>query len=71
MILVSLFAVPRIYVDNQVLIDSQMAKTNEVVQAHVGKGRQMAQEQFSTVYNKAEQFAQEKGLLKKSNKKTE
>ncbi|KAF9911296.1 reticulon-like protein of the endoplasmic reticulum [Linnemannia zychae] len=71
MILVSLFAAPRIYIDNQTVIDAQVAKTNELVQAHVGKGRQIAQEQFSAVYNKAEQFAKEKGILKKDDKKTE
>ncbi|KAF9082671.1 reticulon-like protein of the endoplasmic reticulum [Mortierella sp. AD031] len=71
MVLVSLFAAPRIYLDNQTVIDSQVAKTNEIVQAHVGKGRQLAQRQFSAVYEKAEQFAQDKGLMKKSEKKTE
>jgi len=70
-ILVSLFAAPRIYIDNQTVIDAQMAKTNEIMQAHVGKGIQIAQDQFSAVYTKAEQFAQEKGIMKKSEKKTE
>ncbi|KAK3843106.1 MAG: Reticulon-domain-containing protein, partial [Linnemannia gamsii] len=69
MILVSLFAAPRIYIDNQTVIDAQMAKTNEIVQAHVGKGRQIAQEQFSAVYTKAEQFAQDKGIMKKGDGK--
>jgi hypothetical protein len=55
MILVSLFAAPRLYLDNQKVIDE-----------HVGKGRQVAQEQWSAVYSKAEQFAQDKGLLKKT-----
>ncbi|KAI1298193.1 hypothetical protein EDD11_006875, partial [Mortierella claussenii] len=63
-VLVSLFAVPRIYIDNQQLIDSQVAKTNDLVQEHVGKGRQVAQDQWTAVYSKAEQFAQDKGLLK-------
>ncbi|KAG0295434.1 Reticulon-4 [Dissophora globulifera] len=71
MILVSLFAAPRIYLDNQAVIDAQVAKTNDLVQAHVGKGRQMAQEQWTSVYSKAEQFAADKGILKKSDKKTE
>ncbi|KAF9906502.1 reticulon-like protein of the endoplasmic reticulum [Lobosporangium transversale] len=71
LILVSLFAAPRIYLDNQTLIDTQVAKTSNLVQAHVGKGRQVAQEQFNSVYSKAEQFAKEKGLVKKSDKKLE
>ncbi|KAG0320878.1 reticulon-like protein of the endoplasmic reticulum [Dissophora globulifera] len=71
LILISLFAAPRLYLDNQVLIDAQVAKTNDLVQAHVGKGREMAQEQWNTVYSKAEQFAKEKGILKKSDKKIE
>ena len=71
LILISLFAAPRLYLDNQVLIDAHVAKTNELVQAHVGKGRQAAQEQFNTVYSKVEQLAREKGLLKKSDKKIE
>lgn len=71
MILVSLFAAPRIYIDNQTVIDAQVAKTNEIVQAQVGKGKQIAQKQFSAVYSKAEQFAQDKGIMKKNDKKTE
>ncbi|KAF9417206.1 Reticulon-4 [Entomortierella beljakovae] len=71
LILISLFAAPRIYLDNQVLIDAHVAKTNDLVQAHVGKGRVVVQEQWNTVYSKAEQFAQEKGLLKKADKKQE
>jgi hypothetical protein len=71
LILVSLFAAPRLYLDNQALIDAQVAKTSDLVQAHVGKGRQVAQEQWSSVYNKAEQFAKDKGLLKKTPLKTE
>ncbi|KAG0366738.1 Reticulon-domain-containing protein [Gamsiella multidivaricata] len=67
MILVSLFAVPRLYIDNQTLIDAQVAKANGLVQEHVEKGRQMAQEQW----NKVEGFAKSKGLLKKSEIKTE
>ncbi|KAK3826134.1 MAG: Reticulon-domain-containing protein [Benniella sp.] len=55
MVLVSLFAAPRLYLDNQKVIDE-----------HVGKGRQLAQEQWSAAYSKAEQFAQDKGLLKKT-----
>lgn len=68
MVLVSLFAAPRIYLDNQTLIDAQLAKANELAQAHVGKGREAAQQQWSNVYSKAEQFAQDKGLLKKEKK---
>ncbi|KAF9431750.1 reticulon-like protein of the endoplasmic reticulum [Entomortierella beljakovae] len=60
MILVSLFAAPRLYLDNQELIDSHVAKTNDVVMGHV-----------NTAYSKVEQFAQEKGLMKKSDIKTE
>jgi len=71
LIIVSLFAAPRLYLDNQTLIDAQAAKANELVQAHVGKGRQAAQDQWNNVYTKAEQFAKEKGLLKKSDKKLE
>ncbi|KAF9903806.1 reticulon-like protein of the endoplasmic reticulum [Linnemannia zychae] len=71
LILVSLFAAPRLYLDNQTLIDAQVAKTSDLVQAHVGKGRQVAQEQWTSVYSKAEQFAQDKGLLKKASLKTE
>ncbi|KAF9156341.1 reticulon-like protein of the endoplasmic reticulum, partial [Mortierella sp. AD010] len=71
LILVSLFAAPRLYLDNQALIDAHVAKTNDLVQAHVGKGRQVAQEHFNSVYSKAEQFAKDKGLLKKSDKKVE
>lgn len=71
LILISLFAAPRLYLDNQALIDAQVAKTNDLLHAHVGKGREMAQEQWNTVYSKAEQFAKEKGILKKSDKKTE
>lgn len=71
MIIISLFAAPRLYLDNQVLIDAQVAKTNDLVQAHVGKGRQVAQEQWNSVYNKAEQFAKDKGILKKAPLKTE
>ncbi|KAI1311877.1 reticulon-like protein of the endoplasmic reticulum [Mortierella claussenii] len=71
LILVSLFAAPRLYLDNQALIDAQVAKTNDLVQARVGKGRQVAQEQFNSVYSKAEQFAKDKGLLKKADKKLE
>jgi len=71
LILISLFAAPRLYLDNQALIDAQVAKTNDLVQAHVGKGRQVAQEQWNSVYSKAEHFAKEKGILKKSDKKTE
>ncbi|KAF9585065.1 reticulon-like protein of the endoplasmic reticulum [Lunasporangiospora selenospora] len=70
-VIVSLFAAPRIYLDNQTLIDAHLAKANEAVQAQVGKGRQVAQEQWTTVYSKAEQFAKDKGILKKSEKKTE
>jgi len=71
MILVSIFAAPRIYLDNQAVIDAQVAKTNGLVQAQVGKGRQLAQEQWTSVYSKAEQFAADKGILKKSDKKME
>ncbi|KAI8360954.1 Reticulon-domain-containing protein [Mortierella sp. GBAus27b] len=70
-VLVSLFAAPRIYIDHQALIDSHVAKTNDLVQAHVGKGREAVQQQWNVVYSKAEQFAQDKGLLKKSEKKLE
>ncbi|KAF9984433.1 reticulon-like protein of the endoplasmic reticulum [Mortierella antarctica] len=71
MILVSLFAAPRIYLDNQQVIDTHLAQTNNIVQAHVGKGCKMAQEQWTNVYTKAEHFAQEKGLLKKTETKQE
>ncbi|KAF9113299.1 reticulon-like protein of the endoplasmic reticulum [Mortierella sp. AM989] len=71
LILISIFAAPRLYLDNQTLIDTHVAKTNNLVQAHVGKGRQVAQEQFNSVYSKAEQFAKDKGLLKKADKKIE
>ncbi|KAF9939044.1 Reticulon-like protein [Modicella reniformis] len=70
-VLVSLFAAPRIYLDHQTLIDAHVAKTNDLVQAHVGKGRSAAQQQWNTVYSKAEQFAKDKGIIKKSDKKTE
>ncbi|KAF9570792.1 hypothetical protein EC968_001392 [Mortierella alpina] len=71
MILVSLFAAPRIYLDNQQVIDTHLAQTNNIVQAHVGKGCQMAQEKWTNVYTKAEHFAHEKGLLKKTETKQE
>ncbi|KAG0050842.1 Reticulon-4 [Gryganskiella cystojenkinii] len=71
LILISLFAAPRLYLDNQALIDAHVAKTNDLVQQHVGKGRQVAQEQWTSVYSKAEQFAKDKGLLKKSAVKVE
>ncbi|KAF8939387.1 Reticulon-domain-containing protein [Dissophora ornata] len=71
MILISLFAAPRLYLDNQTLVDAHLAKANDLVQAHVGKGREVAQGHWDTVYSKAEQFAKEKGLLKKSDKKIE
>ncbi|KAG0274872.1 reticulon-like protein of the endoplasmic reticulum [Linnemannia exigua] len=71
LILVSLFAAPRLYLDNQTLIDAHVAKTNDLVQAHVGKGRQVAQEQWTATYSKVEQFAKDKGLLKKAPVKTE
>ncbi|KAF8936512.1 Reticulon-domain-containing protein [Dissophora ornata] len=71
MILVSIFAAPRLYLDNQELIDAHVANTNDLVQARMDKGRQMAQEQWTTVYSKGEQFAKDKGILKQSEKKTE
>ncbi|KAF8984999.1 reticulon-like protein of the endoplasmic reticulum [Entomortierella lignicola] len=71
LILISLFAAPRLYLDNQTVIDAHVAKTNDLVQAHVGKGRQLAQDNLYSVYSKAEQFAKEKGLLKKTDKKLE
>ncbi|KAF8984875.1 reticulon-like protein of the endoplasmic reticulum [Entomortierella lignicola] len=55
LILISLFAAPRLYFDNQSLIDGHVAKTNDLVQGHL-----------NTAYSKVEQFAQEKGLLKKT-----
>ncbi|KAG0241977.1 Reticulon-domain-containing protein [Mortierella sp. GBAus27b] len=55
MILVSLFTAPRLYLDNQELIDG-----------HVDTGRKLAQDQWNTTYSKVEQFAQDKGLLKKT-----
>ncbi|KAF9920242.1 reticulon-like protein of the endoplasmic reticulum [Linnemannia zychae] len=70
-ILVTVFATPRLYLDNQTLIDAHAAKANNLIQAHVGKGRQVAQEQWTNVYSKAEQFAKDKGLLKKAPLKTE
>lgn len=71
LITVTLFAAPRIYLDNQALIDAHVAKTSDLVQAHVDKGRQTAQSHWSNVYTQAEQFAKDKGILKKSDKKTE
>ncbi|KAF9978536.1 reticulon-like protein of the endoplasmic reticulum [Actinomortierella ambigua] len=70
-ILISLFAFPRLYLDNQTVIDAQVAKTNELVQAHVGKGRQIVQEQWTNVSSKVETLARDRGLLKKSDKKLE
>ncbi|KAF9918706.1 Reticulon-4 [Lobosporangium transversale] len=67
-VLISLFTFPRLYIDNQTLIDSHVAKTSDLVQEQVGKGRQKAQEHLSSVYTKAEQFAQSKGLMKKAQK---
>ncbi|KAG0211086.1 hypothetical protein BGX28_008514 [Mortierella sp. GBA30] len=64
LILISLFAAPRIYLDNQELIDARLTKTNDVVQGHVGKVRHTVQEQWTSVYSKAEKFAHEKGILK-------
>ncbi|KAF9963249.1 Reticulon-like protein [Modicella reniformis] len=54
MVLVSLFAAPRLYLDHQELIDTQVVK-----------GRQIAQDQWTAAYSKAELFAQDKGILKK------
>ncbi|KAF9325335.1 reticulon-like protein of the endoplasmic reticulum, partial [Podila minutissima] len=71
LILIFFFTAPRLYRDNQTVIDAQVAKTSELAHQHVDKGRQMAQEQWTSVYSKAETFAKEKGLLKKSEKKTE
>ncbi|KAG0026552.1 Reticulon-like protein [Podila clonocystis] len=71
LILIFFFAAPRLYLDNQTVIDAQVAKTSELAQQHVGKTRQMVQEQWTSVYSKAESFAKDKGLLKKSEKKTE
>ncbi|KAG0097538.1 Reticulon-like protein [Podila epicladia] len=71
LILIFLFAAPRLYLDNQTVIDAQVAKTSELAHQHVGKGRQMVQEHWTSAYSKAETFAKEKGLLKKSEKKTE
>ncbi|KAF9180286.1 reticulon-like protein of the endoplasmic reticulum [Haplosporangium sp. Z 767] len=71
MIIVSLFAAPRLYLDNQTMIDAHVSKTNELVQAHVGKGRKVAQEQWTNAYSKAEKFAHDKGIMKKSDKKME
>ncbi|KAG0286492.1 reticulon-like protein of the endoplasmic reticulum [Linnemannia gamsii] len=71
LILVSLFAAPRLYLDNQTLIDAKVAQSSDLIQAHLGKSRQVAQEQWSSAYNKAEQFAKDKGLLKKTPLKTE
>ncbi|KAF9349966.1 reticulon-like protein of the endoplasmic reticulum [Mortierella sp. AD094] len=59
-ILISLFAAPRLYLDNQSLIDGHVAKTNDLVQGHL-----------NTAYSKVEQFAQEKGLVKKADIKSE
>ncbi|KAF9160822.1 reticulon-like protein of the endoplasmic reticulum [Actinomortierella ambigua] len=69
-ILVSLFAFPRLYLDNQTVIDAQLAKTNQLVQAHVGKGRQIVQEQWTNVSSKVETIARDR-LSKKSDKKQE
>ncbi|KAG0332151.1 reticulon-like protein of the endoplasmic reticulum [Podila humilis] len=71
MILVTLFATPRLYLDNQTLIDTHVAKTSTLAQEHLGRGRQMAQDQWTNVYSKVETLAKEKGLMKKSEKKTE
>lgn len=65
MILISAFAAPPLYLDNQVVIDAHIAKTNDLVQQHVGKGRQLVSEQWSGVSSKVEQFAKDKGLLSK------
>ncbi|KAF9180939.1 reticulon-like protein of the endoplasmic reticulum [Haplosporangium sp. Z 767] len=70
-IVVVLFVVPRLYLDNRAVIDANLAKTNELVQARVSSSCQIAQEQLRMVYTKAENLAKEKGLLKKDGKKTE
>ncbi|KAF9166523.1 reticulon-like protein of the endoplasmic reticulum [Mortierella sp. AD010] len=59
-VLISLFAAPRLYLDNQALIDGHVAKTNDLVQGHL-----------NTAYSKAEQFAKEKGLMRKGDIKNE
>jgi len=71
LVLISLFAAPRLYLDNQALIDAHVAKVNDLAQQHVGKGRQVAQDHLKNVYTKAEQFAKDKGLLKKAAVKTD
>ena len=72
MILISVFAAPRLYLDNQVIVDAHIAKTNDLVQQHIGKGHQLVTEQWTGVSSKVEQFAKDKGLLsKKKAKKAE
>ncbi|KAG0239591.1 reticulon-like protein of the endoplasmic reticulum [Actinomortierella wolfii] len=71
MIAVSLFAFPRLYLDNQTVIDAQVAKTNDLVQTHIGKGRKVVQEHWTNVSSKVETIARERGLIKKSDKKLE
>lgn len=71
LILISLFAAPRIYLDNQTVIDAHVVKTYGVVQAQAEKGRVVVQDQWNNVYSQAEKFAQDKGLLKKADKKQE
>ncbi|KAG0255178.1 reticulon-like protein of the endoplasmic reticulum [Mortierella polycephala] len=71
LIVVVLFTAPRLYLDNRAVIDANLAKTNDLVQTHVGSSCQVAQEQLGMVYTKAENFAKGKGLLKKDDKKTE
>jgi hypothetical protein len=71
MILISLFAAPRLYLDNQALIDAHVAKTNDLVQQHVGKGRSVAQGHWTNAFSKVEQFAQTRGLMSKKVEKAE
>ncbi|KAF9425978.1 Reticulon-like protein [Podila epigama] len=71
LILVTVFATPRLYLDNQTVIDAHVAKTAELAQTHLGKTREVVHGHFTTVYTKVETIAKEKGLLKKSEKKTE
>ncbi|KAG0050201.1 reticulon-like protein of the endoplasmic reticulum [Gryganskiella cystojenkinii] len=65
LVLISLFAAPRLYLDNQVIVDAHIAKTNDLLQQHVGKGREIANTHFSGIYSSIELFAQSKGLLTK------
>ncbi|KAF9585519.1 reticulon-like protein of the endoplasmic reticulum [Lunasporangiospora selenospora] len=67
-VVVSFFAMPRIYLDNQAVIDAHVAKTCDLVHEHTAKGCKMAETQWNSVYTRTETMLQEKGLLKKTEK---